>query len=190
MREWARSRPLSNKSLRARARARARNRGVRARRQSIHDLGSVSPEEYEKLSVLLVFACDEYEHDKLPNLRCAVKDGKLIADTFTALGFGVCIELYNEEVTKLSIDQAMCAMARRYPMRTTNGATENRIGRVFAAFIGHGTVDKTSGRDESYFCPYNFDPDRRGDVSFRARLSTLSPRYTHTCAECTRRASS
>ena len=146
----------------------ALTRDPRRRPKKARDLGAFSLQEYEQLSVLLIFACDEYQHDSLSNLRCAVKDGKLIADTFAALGFSVCIELYNAEVTTSSVNQALRALMHRYPMHTADGVTVNRIGRLFVTFIGHGTVCG----EESFFCPHNWDPERYG-VCVRALPTEL-----------------
>ena len=122
--------------------------------------GAVSTREYEQLSILLVFACDEYEHDNLPNLRCSVRDGQLVVDTFSRFGFDKVVALFNKDVTKASIENELSKLMETHSIRTEEGRIENRIGRLYVMFAGHGTPDKTADDGTSFFCPHDFDPKR------------------------------
>ena len=119
-----------------------------------------SASEYEELSILLIFACNKYKHERLPNLRCAVSDGKLIAKTFAPFGFRVVAELYDEQVTKASIERALFDLMKRYPLRSESGEINNRVGRLYIVFAGHGVPDRTLDDGSAFFCPYDFDPDK------------------------------
>ena len=125
-----------------------------------HGASSFSAAEYEKLSILVIFACNKYKHERLPNLRCAVSDGKLIVRTFTPFGFRVFVELYDEQVTKASIDDALNRLMEEYSLVDDDGNVVNRVGRLYIVFAGHGVPDATTRDGTSFFCPHDFDPTR------------------------------
>ena len=89
-----------------------------------------------------------------------MSDGKLIAKTFTPFGFHVVTELYDEQVTKASIESALCKVMEQYPLRSGSGDINNRVGRLYIVFAGHGVPDRTLGDGSAFFCPYDFDPDK------------------------------
>ena len=129
---------------------------------------SLSVREYEKLSLLIIIACDRYKHPGLKNLRCAVRDGKKVAATFTLFGFRVHVQLFDEEVTRASIDLALNSLMKEYLIRDKLGNIVSRIGRLYILFAGHGAPDHAAGDGSSFFCPHDFDPE---ECVGRARLA-------------------
>ena len=133
---------------------------LRAKKPPCAEGNVFSASEYEELSILLIFACNKYKHERLPNLRCAVSDGKLIAKTFAPFGFRVVAELYDEQVTKASIDDALNRLMEEYSLVDDDGNVVNRVGRLYIVFAGHGVPDATTRDGTSFFCPHDFDPTR------------------------------
>ena len=119
-----------------------------------------SASEYAARSLLLIFACDKYKHERLLDLRCAVSDGKLIVRTLSPFGFRVFAELYDEQVTKASIEEVLCRLMEEYALVDDDGNIVNRIGRLYIVFAGHGVPDATTRDGTSFFCPHDFDPER------------------------------
>jgi len=199
--------PVSNPSLRTQKIA---NRGVKASKYAVQTVLTTADTlkqifvDYEKNSHCLIFAVNKYPNaKKLDDLKCAVADGLLVAETLCGCtpvfedssgiwespkegnekkGQNFSVKMFiDHAVTKDAIEHALAELMKQYSYDAP------QVGRLYICMAGHGLLDDISG--SSVFCCSDYTAEDSYTTSYpldelRKKLQRIGLRHQIVHLDC------